>query len=92
MRTTNGINPTRSRYTRLEAMQMRYEAKQRQARNVCLKAATLETLSELTDYVNNFDPEGIYPPEDTTDVYGALQTFLDGLMELNAGIRDQIRG
>lgn len=92
MRTTNGINRPQRRFTRLEVLQMRYKAKQRTASNVCLKAAALEMLSELTDFVNDFEPEGIYAPEDTEHVYSSLQTFYDGLMELNARVNDQLRG
>ncbi|QDT60621.1 hypothetical protein SV7mr_31450 [Stieleria bergensis] len=90
MRTATQINGRRPRPNRLEVLQRRYAARQRQAADCCLKAATLEMLSELTDYVDNFDPEGIYAPEDGQHVYPALQRFYDGLMELNATLHDDI--
>ena len=90
MQTIRETNGRRPRFTRLEVMQKRYAARKQQAANCCLKAATLEMLSELTDYVNDFEPEGIYPPEDTNHVYPALQRFYDGLMELNAKVRDEM--
>jgi hypothetical protein len=90
MRTINETNGRRPHYTRLEVLQKRYAAQQRQAANCCLKAATLEMLGELTKYIDDFEPEGIHAPEDTNHVYAALQRFYDGLMELNAGFRDDI--
>ncbi|QDV62616.1 hypothetical protein [Crateriforma conspicua] len=90
MRTVNEINGRRPRPDRLEVLRKRYAARQTQAANCCLKAATLDMLSELTDYVNYFEPEGIYAPEDSQHVYPALQRFYDGLMELNAQLHDDI--
>ena len=90
MRTATQINGRRPRPNRLEVLQKRYAARQQQTANCCLKAATLDMLSELTNYVNDFEPEGIYAPEDVQRVYPALQRFYDGLMELNAAFHDDI--
>jgi hypothetical protein len=90
MRTVNEANGHRTRFTRNEAMQNRYAARQRQAANVCLKAATIEMLSELTEFVNDFEPEGIHSPEDNDRVYPAMQRFYEGLRELNASFRDDL--
>lgn len=90
MRTVNDTIGRRPRFTRYEALQKRYAARQQQAANCCLKAATLEMLSELSEFVSDFEPEGIHCPEDTNRVYPALQRFYDGLMELNANFRDDL--
>lgn len=90
MRTVNETNGRRTRFTRYEALQKRYAARQQQAANCCLKAATIEMLSELTEFINDFEPEGIHSPEDNNRVYPALQRFYEGLMELNASFRDDL--
>lgn len=90
MRNATPTPRTRPHYTRLDVLQMRYAARQQQAANCCIKAAALQMLSELTEFVNDFEPEGIYPPEDTKHVYPALQRFYDGLMEINARVHDEL--